>query len=193
MNLKYKDECVRSSYYIAIKFHIYKDGKPLEYGEKLGTYTCKNCYRHVEHTVGTHIYRHDGYGNNPKMKCSYCGVEYDIPDNYFEINIVGPVIFKNKYLWKNYPSFLFRYDALPYHGCRKNNHSKGGSSKKGLIFSSYKKSIDEQILDDVCTISFKDIKRRNVYRESGMESWDSSYRNRPRRSWKRTKKRKQWM
>lgn len=193
MNLKYKDECVRSSYYVAVKFHIYKNGKPLEYGEKLGRYTCRNCYNHVDHILGTHVFRYAINYDRPKMKCSYCGYEHEIPKNYFELDIIGPIEFKNKYCWKNYPSFLFRYDSLPYHGNRKNTHSKHGSSKKGLIFSSYKKSIDEQILNEEYTILFKDIKRRTVYRESGMESWDSPYRNRPRRSWKRTKKEKQWM
>lgn len=75
-------------------------------------------------------------------------------------------------------------------------HYHHGRSRKGLQFSSYKKIFDQQVYsyeDDSKEINYFDTRLSEKLRKSGMRDYDYPLRHQPRRSWKRTKKLKQWM
>lgn len=96
---------------------------------------------------------------------------------------------------KTYESiYLFRASEVPGIHKYKRSKSNYGASKNGLIFASYKRSFDEQLIsDEFGEIYFSHKHSNKIYVDSGMDSYDYPNRYMHHRSWKRNKKRKQWM
>lgn len=133
--------------------------------------------------------------NNLYVKCECCNSEYLTNDFLFYKIQIDVKNKKTKIFTKIYKnSYLFRASEVPGIHNYKRSKSNNGRSKNGLIFASYKRSFDEQLLSDECgEIKFKHRHSEKVYLDSGMDSYDRSVRYVDKRSWKRSKKRKQWM
>lgn len=111
--------------------------------------------------------------------------------------------------WENFKYSKFR--AGPRHWCgHRVSASHHGRSKKGLQFSSYKHIEDYQEIackpkdswiieyfdreaEDFFTVKFFDKRLKISMHESGFYAYSSPYRHNEKRSWKRTKKAKQWV
>lgn len=236
--LKYGDICVYSYFIkkIEIKYYskIFHNGlSPIEDGDVSDFVLVYNKDKKKE--VRTYLVAHFDYVN--KL--------YFVPAYFHKIIKASAVCFKQEIEETVYSSirekgifaythqFKFRKDPVPYIWRGNKNLSRGGSSKKGLVFSSYKKSFDEQcfdydfskyytdevfgdymlwddyneeeyinynydsdaeILNYSCpTLKYHSNKIKKVYNESDMDYWNSKTRQKPKRSWKHTKKQKQWM
>lgn len=139
--------------------------------------------------------------------CSECRLSVKLPSNptSSDIEYIGFKHRREVVEIENLSyTYKFRCGPVPKTG-RFNNKKTAhhwGASNKGLIFSSYKKSFDQQLdYDESCfydeigeegTTNFQNRRMKNMYRNSGMVYYDGPYRHGAGRTWKRTKVRKQW-
>lgn len=133
-------------------------------------------------------------GCKPYWRCKECNSSR----NFLDYTIINYKEITHSNIWyKDYGRY--RSTPVPFTGRWSTSHSHRGLSNKGLIVGSYRKAVDHQVLsydDNIDEMHFiKFIHRSSIrtYTDSGVGDYDYPHRNRHKRTWKRSKKKKhQW-
>ncbi len=191
--LKYKDLCIQG---ILMRYRevtalstFYKEG--LFYITKNKTKSTKNLFcpscgaSHPHNFINTE----PAWGFRPGIgwQCSYC---LHLNDSHFTVLEDKVVSFLLPYRTFTRP-FRYRFDPILGRRNNRKNSYRNGRSKKGLEYASFKYIVDEQLCYDEKFL-IKDRRLLRRYRQNETFNYYHKYSSRER-SWKKTRKRKQWM
>ena len=201
ISLKYNDLCVRAWVYHKTILEVYYNNEKLIPGNIAPFWIqCPHCNKNIRPFYN----KNECYNSYKKVEfvCDECNssIHFDVVNQKFYIYSYKYEHLKNvrviekpqKVIVRNEKEmYKFRNGPVPRLWRRRTNLNKHGNSKKGLIFSSFRNSFDEQVYDyeadDINVIKYKGKVQSTEMRYNELD------RHRPVRSWKRSKKRKQWM